>query len=144
VATLTVEQLRAIDLCKEKLVKRAEELLDDANFVQMSTREFGHSQIRNLIAVALETESPSVVTNFIRYQMGREKHPKGWRNRSGDLEFGKRLIDELDNGVITEELADIPGTKGDETSTQLARMELLRHFLGFVSRYMKYLDLQRQ
>lgn len=149
--SLNVAQRQAIDRAKESLVTAAEELLTKADVVNIKSKDFGHRQLRNLIAVALETESPAVVTNFIRYQMGRdkldmEKNGKGWANipKDGDGErLGKRFIDVIDGGAITSALSTVPGVSQDPELSQLARIELIRHFLGFASRYLKFLDLQR-
>ena len=86
-SSLTLEQHRAIDRCKEQLVPAAEALLDEAQGIEIG-RDFGHSQLRNLIAVAMETESPAVVANFIRYQVGRDTRGsnKGkWHSRPSFL-----------------------------------------------------------
>lgn len=154
---LNLAHRRTIDHSKESLVKAAEELLEKAKVVDIKSKDFGHSQLRNLIAVALETESPAVVTNFIRYQMGRdktgkdergkEKSGKSWSSfpEGGDGEkLGQRFIDEIDSGAVQRALENMPAeVLQDSELKQLARIELIRHFLGFASRYLKFLDLQR-
>lgn len=144
-STLTLTQRRAIDRSKEALVRAAEELLDEARVTEIKSKDFGHSQVRNLIAVATETESPAVVINFIRYQMGRDSKKNSWSNRGGmegGPTLGERFIDEFEKGSVATALAGL-GIEGDPLVRQLARIELIRQFLGFTSRYLKYLDLQR-
>jgi hypothetical protein len=87
-----------------------------------------------------------VVVNFIRYQIGRDSHGKSWASTQGEdeLTLGQRFIDELEGGVIDQALAGVPGVKEDRLRAQLARIELIRHFLGFATRYLKYIDLQRR
>ncbi len=145
-ASLNMAQRRAIDLAKEDLVTRAETLLEQAQVVQLNRSDFGDSQMRNLIAVAMETESPKVVVNFIRYQVGRDTRERSWNSKQGDKTLGQRRIDEIDgdNGAIEQAVAGIPGLDGKRAETQLARIELIRNFLGFATRYLKYLDLQRE
>jgi hypothetical protein len=145
VSSLSIEQRRAIDLAKELLVPKAEELLEKAGVVKLKPKDFGNSQLRNLTAVAMETESPKVVVNFIRYQIGRDNKEKDWRSQKGNdkLTLGERFINEIEGGVIDQALEGIPGAKGSKPHEQLARIELIRHFLGFATRYLKYLDLQR-
>jgi diketogulonate reductase-like aldo/keto reductase len=141
--SLTLTHRRAIDRSKEALVKAAEKLLDDANVKEMGKNDFGHSQLRNLIAIALETESPAVVTNFICYQMGRDRKGKSWSNLAGGKTLGDRFIDEIDKNAVKQALETIVDEKKDVDLVPLVRIELIRHFLGFASRYLKFLDLQR-
>lgn len=142
--SLTAKQLKAIDQAKEKLVLAAEKWLDDAQVTKLTA--FGHSQLRNLLAVAGETDSPKVVINFIRYQMGRDDRRKNWsRIDEHKQTLGQRLIDDLEssNGVVLKILKDFPEIL-DDTQSQLVRIELTRQFLGFASRHLKYLDLKRK
>ncbi len=142
--SLSLEQVRAIDRCKEDLVPAAERFLDDAGASQLTKKEFGDSQLRNLIAVANETDSPAVVMNFIRYQIGRDNKQKAWGWKHGDKRLGDRLIEDLsaDAGAVRQALSKVPGLD-DRVTQQLAAMALVRQYLGFASRYLKYLDLQR-
>lgn len=141
-SSLTTEQRRCIDRAKEQLVEAAETLLDEAEV--KPSRDFGHSQLRNLVAVASETESPAVVLNFIRYQMGRDDKGKNWAKKTKEERIGDRFISALndDAGVVMKALADVVGVKEDAMAGQLARMELIRYFLGFATRYMKYLEMK--
>ncbi len=138
-------QHRAIDRCKAQLVSAAEALLDETQGIEIG-RDFGHSQLRNLIAVAMETESPAVVLNFIRYQIGRDPHHNNWGRAVGGETFGQRFINQLDleNGAVSQALGDISGIDDDSTLRQLARITLIRQFLGFASRHLKYLEFQRR
>ncbi len=143
--SLTLAQRRAIDRCKEQLVPAAETLLNEAGVIAIPKKRFGDSQLRNLIAVANETESPAVVMNFVRYQIGRDSREQNWRFESGGKTLGDRLIDDLsaDAGAVRGALAKVPGLDEDPLGKQLASMELIRQYLGFASRYLKYLDLKR-
>ncbi len=141
--SLTLTHRRAIDRSKDALVRAAETLLDDAQVTRLRQKDFGHSQLRNLIAIALETESPAVVTNFIRYQMGRDKPAKSWSNLAGGKSLGNRFIHEIDAGAVQKALNAIVDPSKDAELVPLVRIELIRHFLGFASRYLKFLDLQR-
>lgn len=145
--SLNLAHRRAIDHSKESLVTAAEVLLRDANVVAIKPKDFGHSQLKNLIGVALETESPAVVTNFIRYQMGRDRGGKSWSNvpKEGDgKKLGDRFIDEINSGAVKLALEKVPEALQDSEVNQLARIELIRHFLGFASRHLRFLDLQRK
>ncbi len=143
VQALSPPQRRAIDRAKELLVPRAEKLLDE--FQVRPSKDFGESQLRNLLAVAAETESPAAVFNFIRYQMGRDKkHLRGWARGVEGARLGDRFISELDESsgsAVGQALATVPDL-ADPVTRQLARIELMRHFIGFASRYMRYLALR--
>jgi len=141
--SLTLEQRKKVDLLKERLVPAAEQFLEDARVVEIKKSDFGDKQIRNLLEIANETASPAVVLNFIRYQIGRDPKNRAWGRVEGDRSLGDRLIGELDerDGIIAETLATL-GLEGERQ--QLAKMELIRQYLGFASRYLKYLDLRRR
>lgn len=140
--SLNHAQLRAIDRAKEGLVEAAERLLGDTAIQAIDASDLGDSQFRNLLAVAMETESPKVVMNFIRYQMGRDKAGRSWRKQCPGGTLGQRLIDALtkDGNAIADALEGMPDVKNDPELEQLARIVLIRHFLGFASRYRKYTE----
>ncbi len=151
-SSLSLVQRRAIDRYKEQLVPAAETLLDSAGVVQLKPNEFGDSQLRNLLAVAAETESPAVVVNFLRYQVGRDgkkKRAQGWASRLGNQGplLGERFIEQLDGeeGCVGKVLAQLFSEEDhDPEERQLAKIELIRHFIGFASRYLTFLGLQRK
>ena len=141
---LSAEQRREIDRAKEGLVEAAERMLNDSAILEIRPNDFGDSQLRNLIAIANETESPAVVTNYIKYQMGRDNHQRGWSHPGRGKSLGDSMIHEIENGSIMKALNDVnDGAELEGKQKQLARIELVRHFLGFSSRYLKYLNLQR-
>ncbi|RMH23576.1 MAG: hypothetical protein D6696_00120 [Acidobacteria bacterium] len=141
--TLNVDQRRAIDRQKEQLVPAAEQLLESARVVDISKKKLGDSQFKNLLAVANETESPAVVVNFIRYQIGRDGKGTSWANKAAGVTFGQQLIDALETGAVAQSFAAIE-SHFDGELVQVAKIELIRHFLGFASRYLKYLEPQRK
>ena len=144
---MTFEQKKRIDLAKEHLVPAAESLLDRAQVVEIKRNDLGESQLRNLIAIANETQSPAVVLNFIRYQMGRDSRNRNWSKKAdggmGGETVGELFLKELEKGAITTALEGMTSVIENDEEKQLVRIELFRHFLGFASRYMKFLDLQR-
>jgi hypothetical protein len=148
VSSLTIAQRRDVDFQKEHLVQAAEKLLDDFEIWTLEKRDFGDSQLRNVIAVTMETVSPAVIVNFIRYQIGRDNRRKGWGHVKRGKSLGELFIEEINgaDGVISRCLKEVKlaGATGPELEVrQLARMELIRQFFGFASRYLKYLDLKR-
>ncbi|MDX1997881.1 MAG: hypothetical protein SF066_09200 [Thermoanaerobaculia bacterium] len=143
--TLTLEQRREIDLVKEQLVQRAEKLLDDVGLGTMERNLFGHSQLRNLSAIAVETQSPAVVTNFIRFQIGRAKKDQGWAKPVAGKRLGQHFIEALEGEeeLIPRLALEISRQPKEAAGTQVVRIELIRHFVGFASRYLRFLDLDR-
>ena len=147
--TLTVEQRQAIDQAKEELVVGAEGLLDTLD--ASGAPRLSHSQLRNLIAIALETESPAVVSNFIRYQIGRAGRNDAWNKpEAPGGSTGDQLIAELESGTVAQALKTVERTLDpdgrttlDEGTARRARIELIRHYLGFASRYLRYLEKAR-
>lgn len=143
-SSLSPAQRRAIDRAKETLVVGAERLLTEAKV--SPSRDFGHSQLRNLLAIATETESPAAVLNFIRYQMGRDKRDqRGWARGEEGSRLGDRFIESLSDrpgAAVGAALATVPDLADQPMVRQLATIELMRSFVGFAGRYMKYLELQ--
>jgi hypothetical protein len=143
VSSLSQVQRRAIDLAKEGLVVAAEQLLERAEV--RPNDDFGHSQLRNLEAVAAETESPAVLLNFIRYQMGKDqKNKESWARVSAGGRIGDQFIAALneEGKAVSTALTKIPDLDSNPISRQVARIILMRYFLGFATRYMKYLELK--
>lgn len=141
--SLTSAQKREIDLAKERLVPAAEDLLERAQVVNINRRDLGESQLRNLIAIANQTQSPAVVLNFIRYQMGRDTRGRNWSKQVGSERVGDLFLEALQGGAMGAILEGMAGLIENEEQKQLVRIELFRHFLGFASRYMKFLELER-
>lgn len=140
---LTVFQREALDLQKENLVIAAEALLSEAEVTTIPKNKFGDSQLQNLLAIANETQSPAVVSNFIRYQMGRDRKKLAWARPAPltGTPLGDLLINAIDRGAVSQAVASIEGLEGQYK--QIAKMTMLRHFLGFISRHLKYLEDQR-
>ena len=85
-----------------------------------------------------------MVANFVRYQMGRDKKRQAWakRGRSGKA-LGDLLVAAIEegDGAIKTAVASVDELEGP--AEQVARMQMLRHFLGFISRHLKYLEPRR-
>lgn len=99
------------------------------------------NQIRNLLNVAMETSSVDVITNFIRYQIGRS--PGVW----GDKEdkFGPTLIRDIETGAVLQAAECVKkavgggigeGHVGD--TFDRAYLQLARLYLGYVTRVFYY------
>ncbi|MEO0936160.1 MAG: hypothetical protein AAFY21_21305, partial [Cyanobacteria bacterium J06641_2] len=97
----------------------------------------------NLLRVADTTESPEVIKNFIFYQVGRgEKWGQGKKSLAakivedinGDL---KNKADEIFKEAFTKETSP---EENSETEIKKIWIQLIRRYLGYGSRYLKYLN----
>jgi hypothetical protein len=100
------------------------------------------SQIRNVLNVADELRSIAVVTNFIRYQLGRGQTGPAWRTNG----FGLRVIEQIEtsDGIVAkqaqaalervqEHVESIPQEAIDDL-----RYDLMRYYLGYLNRAFYY------
>lgn len=100
------------------------------------------NQIRNVLNVAEESRSLAVVTNFIRYQLGRSQTGPAWRKNG----FGLRVIEQIEDpkGIIAqqteavlkkaqERVEEIPQDVAEEL-----RYDLMRYYLGYLNRAFIY------
>ncbi|MCS6803540.1 MAG: hypothetical protein RMM98_17655 [Acidobacteriota bacterium] len=113
-----------------RLVEEAETLISN---LKGNIDKIEASQIRNVIAVANSAPHPAIVTNFIRYQMGRSGAPgKAWKE-SG---LGDRVISAIDKTVrnLASE-ADQAAAFGNVDEVQIRMTRLL---LGFMNRRFVY------
>jgi hypothetical protein len=130
-----------LDEVDQEVVRRAEAVVDNAPGI---TKELDDKQIRNIIAVADDTQSIAVVDNFIKYQIGRsydEKKPnQKWcfldKNRR---RFGEAIRMDLE---WIQKLAK-SNTSGEVTADELS-IRLTRRYLGYLMRHFKYVDAQSE
>jgi len=108
-----VEQEHELAKVKDDLIKLVEENFGTGGDKVMPVSS---SALRNVLELALSTESFKEIILFIQYQIGRER--KKWQD------FGKKLIDILQQAA----------PEGKD------RIERARLFLGYLCRYAKYLE----
>ena len=127
----------AMQRCMDPIVREA-----NADAALLEGSRMDKNQIRNVLNVAEESRSLAVVSNFIRYQLGRSNTGPAWRK--GD--FGKRVIEQIEDsdGIIAqqteavlrqvgEQIKDIPDEARDELS-----YDLMRYYLGYLNRAFIY------
>jgi len=119
-----LKERREIGKYQGRLVEDAEKLVKQAESIW---NELDDSQLRNVAGVATSTMCVPVVTNFIKYQMGRQK--KKWNHNK----FGLNVIEKM-NGL--EKKARSISKSGENLDE--IWIELCRSFWGYVIRYMKY------
>ncbi|MBN2390317.1 MAG: hypothetical protein JXR84_06325 [Anaerolineae bacterium] len=130
---------RQIELQMNSLIQQMVELVDQQTQVAQSRME--KHQIKNLVAVALETVSVEVVKHYILYQVGRDTPGNSWRHK----DFGKTLVGKLDNlretaqriaRTILADLRELP--KPEEQQIDEIWILLVRAYLGQLNRYFYY------
>jgi len=103
------------------------------------------SQFRNVLNVAQETSSVDVITNFIRYQIGRT--PWVWGTRA--TAFGPTLIRDIEDGAVRQAAQAVRDTVRDTLQARLqvdtppevfdhAYIRLTRLYLGYAMRVFYY------
>ena len=94
---------REIRRSEDDLVQWIQNALDpeETSYGQSGKDKLEESQFRNLIRVAETTESTEVITNFIRYQMGRDKK---WGR--GEKSLGKKIVKHIKED-LTQKAKDI-------------------------------------
>lgn len=119
---------KAIDDCVGELVGIAETLIVQAK-EKLKENRVDKSQLRNVLAVANAAPHVAVVTNFIRYQMGRGGNPsKAWR----DTGLGQAVINEIDGKIRT--LAQQAAQQAETTQVDDVQVQMTRLLLGFMNR----------
>lgn len=131
---------REIQKISGELVEKAEKLLGSKE--SLNKDFIKENQIRNVINVTIGCESISVVTNFIKYQIGRSNKDQGWKYNN----FGETLITELKGlegyaeKVVRQADQETPGFQAANTTEEVREVyiELARLYLGYLNRYFKY------
>jgi len=131
---------RAINRQLDNLVRDAAQMAAKLGPAEKSKME--ESQIRNVINVAQETGSVEVLTNFIRYQIGRRDE---WRYNN----FGVKVFQAIEEGTVAqaarkaaEEAADEIRERGgmadkDELCKE-AYVLLASMYLGYLGRAFQF------
>lgn len=124
-----------VELNIQKGIREAEnelvEKMEEAFNAQRGNLE--ESQFRNLLQVALNTNSPEVVKNFLRYQVGRDDK---WGKGSGSL--AEAIVSHI-QGFLKERADAIAQTAKAPEKTNSVHMDLIRRYLGYGSRHLTYL-----
>lgn len=129
--------LRGIRQAEEDVVVAVEKALEVGEYPKSGRDKLEASQFRNLVRVADTTESPEVVKNFLRYQVGREQK---WGRGKNSL--AEHIVSDIDV-LLKKQAADIASEAGSSDSRRV-HMELIRRYLGYGSRRLRYLDTMRE
>lgn len=120
---------KGIRQAEDELVLKIQYALDNSQYPKDKLEE---SQFRNLVRVSDTTDSPEVVKNFLRYQVGREDK---WGRGPGSL--AECIIQDIDDSIKKSAGAIAEEVGSDRLKT--IWIELIRRYLGYGARYLKYL-----
>ncbi|MEL6605609.1 MAG: hypothetical protein AAFP20_20555 [Cyanobacteria bacterium J06614_10] len=130
---IALSVLRGIRQVEEDIVIAVETALDKGKYDREGRNKLEASQFRNLVRVAEATESPAVVKNFLRYQVGRDRK---WGRGKDSL--AEHIINDID-GVLRRLAANIAKSAGS-TDNRRIHINLIRRYLGYGSRRLRYLS----
>ncbi len=121
---------RTLDKMDGDLVNIATRLVEETGIAgkQDGKEIMQDRQLRNVIAVAEDTQSVAVVENFVKYQIGRHDQ---WRHN----EFGERLLKDLRE---LRERAD--KLKDAAVSKEELAIQMVRRYLGYLMRHFVYVQ----
>jgi len=117
---------RSIRQTEDDLVLWIQAALDKTKYGNLE-----ESQFRNLVRVADTTDSVEVIKNFIRYQVGRDRK---WGRGKDSL--AERIVQDIDFNI--KKTAQIIA-EYSQIDFKPIWIELIRRYLGYGSRYLKYL-----
>lgn len=128
---LKVQQ--GIRKAEDDIVQSIQNALDTCEYPRDGRDKLEESQFRNLVRVSDTTDSSEVVKNFLRYQVGREKK---WGR--GKKSLAERIINDIKDTLFctAEKIAKDAGS----SNTKEIHIELIRRYLGYGARYLKYLN----
>ncbi len=129
--------LKGIRQAEDDIVIAIEDALDKCEYPTSGRDKLEASQFRNLVRVADTTESAEVVKNFLRYQVGRERK---WGRGKDSL--AERIVQDID-GLLKKMAGEI-AEKAGSTEEKRIRMELVRRYLGYGSRRLRFLSSQQE
>jgi hypothetical protein len=123
---------KGIREAEDDLVIKIEEKLNNKQLYG----DLEESQYRNLMHVADTTESIEVIKNFLFYQLGRDNK---WGK--GEESLAKKIIDDIDKQIQpkAKKIVEKSGFTQEE-KLRAVWLELTRRYLGYGSRYLKYLN----
>ncbi|MEA5565766.1 hypothetical protein [Anabaena sp. UHCC 0399] len=118
---------KGIRQVEDDLVKWIQDALDN----KQSYGDLEESQFRNLVRISDTTDSAEVIKNFLRYQVGRDKK---WGKGKGSL--AEKIVEDIDTNIkkTAEDIA-----KSCQADYKPIWLELIRRYLGYGARYLKFL-----
>lgn len=128
---------KGIRQAEDDLVQWIEKALEEGKYTKSGDKKLEESQFRNLLRVAETTESPEVIKNFLRYQVGREEK---WGRGKNSL--AEKIVYDIDNAL--RQRAETIQEKTKYKSLSEIWIKLIRLYLGYGARRLKYLNYQAE
>lgn len=136
--TVRMTLRQAVEKHSEAIVNRAGQTLSEERMADLKG-SMKQNQLDNLLGVALETTSPTVITNWIRYQMGRAPSThelKGWVQGK----FGEAVIADIESleeiaKQVAGEVWGAGATHPSAGQVQQAHVALIRLYVGYLRRW---------
>ncbi|GAB4302669.1 MAG: hypothetical protein Fur0025_43600 [Oscillatoriaceae cyanobacterium] len=130
-----------IELKIQQQIRQAEdelvEWIQAALDREKSYGDLKEAQFRNLVRVASSTESTEVIKNFLLYQAAKKEDGRDYKWGRGENSLAQTIIKDI-NTVIRNRAEAIAKETSPNHSNQIW-LELIRRYLGYGSRYLKYL-----
>jgi hypothetical protein len=126
--------LQTVDQFSEHIVARTDKTLSKQQMDKLTqgNTQLKLGQLNNLLGVALETDSPAVVTNWVRYQMGRRETKAGW----GDSGLGAQVVNDIEALQDTAKQISKAVFKDDSSEhLRQAHIALVRRYAGYLKRW---------
>jgi hypothetical protein len=122
---------KGIRQAEDDLVIWIQNALDSCQYGKSGKEELEESQFRNLVRISDTTDSAEAIKNFIRYQVGRDKK---WGR--GKESLAERIVQDIDGSIkkTAQVIAEC-----SQSEFKPIWIELIRRYLGYGSRYLKYL-----
>lgn len=127
---------RLLEKQSNDLVDKAEKAIDDKMSKLRGRLRLG--QFNNLLGVALETDSPRVVQNWLLYQMGRSDfNVKPWRESGLGEQVVKDIQSETSGSLLKTAEAIAKQAYESPTSSQIQDIHivLVRRYIGYLKRW---------
>lgn len=129
---------KEIRLVEDDLVLWIQTALDNTN----SYGDLQEAQFRNLVRVADTTESSEVIKNFLLYQVGRDPVGRETKWGRGENSLAQTIIQDINNKL--KQKAQEIATVSTSPNFREIWLELIRRYLGYGARYLKYLNSQKE
>lgn len=124
---------KGIRQAEDDLVLWIQAALDECEYRKSGKDKLEESQFRNLVRVSDTTDSTEVIKNFLCYQVGRENK---WGR--GEKSLANRIIQDIDSNL--KQKAETIAQESKSSDLREIWLELIRRYLGYGSRYLKYLN----
>ncbi|WP_414573277.1 hypothetical protein [Nostoc sp. CCY 9925] len=118
---------------EDDLVTAIETALDTCDYPKEGKDKLEEAQFRNLVRVADTTDSAEVIKNFLCYQVGRDNK---WG--TGKNSLAAKIIHDIDHDLKTQ--ANKIANNYSGVNFKPIWLDIIRRYLGYGSRYLKYLN----